>query len=220
MKWNIVTFDTLESTNDEAFCHDYLSVVVADRQKNGRGRMGRAWQSLAGNLFCSVVLKPYGLRSCLVGFVASLSLVEALPEFALKLKWPNDVLLEGKKVAGVLLELREEKLVLGVGVNVAQAPTSGLLYEAASLEARVSKAEVLEAFLKRLSYNLELFEKDFENIRVRWLKYAHGLNDEIQVHLPDQQVKGRFIGVDENGALCLNENQQTHRIFAGDVFYL
>ena len=98
MKWDIHQFETLESTNRTAFSCPPGTVVMAETQTAGRGRYGRTWQSPKGNLYMSLVLPDFGKNTDFIPFLTGLVVAESLPEFNVSLKWPNDVLVNEKKI--------------------------------------------------------------------------------------------------------------------------
>ena len=104
MKWDIHQFDTLESTNATALSCPPGTVVMAESQTAGRGRYGRTWQSPKGNLYMSLVLPDLGKDNIALPFLTAVAVADSLPGFDITLKWPNDVLLSGKKLAGILIE--------------------------------------------------------------------------------------------------------------------
>ncbi|MDR2901539.1 MAG: biotin--[acetyl-CoA-carboxylase] ligase [Lactobacillales bacterium] len=159
MKWTLHFFETLESTNDTAKAYPIGSVIIADIQTGGKGRNGRMWQSPKGNLFLSAVLPDYGDLTPYLSFLAGVAVVEALPEWPLKLKWPNDVLLDGKKICGILLEREENKVIMGIGINVSTLPTGDFLYRVGCLKGALSLEKVRERVLISLSENLKEFEE-------------------------------------------------------------
>ncbi len=221
MKWNVYHFDCLESTNDTARSYPPNSVIVAAEQTAGRGRLGRVWQSKRGNLFLSAVVPDYGLQTPLLAFVAGLAVGDALADFGVRLKWPNDVLLNGGKVCGILLERTEENhIIVGIGVNVAVAPQAGMMYRTACLNGAITVQEAEERVLKALERNLNDWEKNgFEPIRNRWLAKAAGLNENVKVNLPDIQITGIFKDLSPQGELVLETPDKTvQKIVAGDVF--
>lgn len=221
MKWNVYHFDCLKSTNDTARSYPPNSVIVAAEQTAGRGRLGRVWQSKRGNLFLSAVVPDYGPQTPLLAFVTGLAVSDALADFGVRLKWPNDVLLNGGKVCGILLERTEEnRIIVGIGVNVAVAPQAGMMYRTACLNGAITVQEVEDRVLKALERNLNDWEKNgFEPIRNRWLAKAAGLNENVKVNLPDIQITGVFKDLSPQGELVLETPDKTvQKIVAGDVF--
>lgn len=221
MNWIKYYLTETESTNTVAAEYSVGTVIIAERQTKGRGRNGRMWHSLDGNLFLSTVLPMYGYQTPLLSFVSGVSLQEALAEFTVRLKWPNDVLLNGAKVAGILLEAQTDKVVAGFGVNICRNPMGDdVLYPTTSLNSRISRADLTDKLLKALSENLDLFEtKGFEPIRQKWLNVAVGLGQEITVHLPHKTLHGIFEALTPQGAISLKQADGTFQtIVAGDIF--
>lgn len=235
MEWQIMAYDEVSSTNDVG---KELSlkppskyfVVVAQSQTSGRGRRGRVWHSPKGNLFMSLVF-PMELRHLNdMVFLVSLSLYESVmafsPQAEVKLKWPNDVLINSHKISGILLEKGEnEYIIAGIGVNLVSAPQirDRLLYPAAPLKdfgIDVSCQDFLTTYLKIFDANFELWlEKGFSSIREKWLSHAIGLHQEIKVNLEKESKIGIFEGISENGALLLRQKEKIIPILAGDIFY-
>ncbi|MEE6206781.1 MAG: biotin--[acetyl-CoA-carboxylase] ligase [Alphaproteobacteria bacterium] len=232
--WQIFHFDTVGSTNDVAKEYSQTAtdnfVVQADAQTAGRGRRGRNWVSLKGNLFFSVGLKFELKNLGILVLISSLSLLQTVKAIKadadVKLKWPNDVLLNGAKVSGMLLEKGAgDFMIIGIGVNIKQSPDSAqMLYKTTSLHAagiHTDKDEFLKMFLQRFSENLSLWQKNGADfVRLKWLEYAKGLNEEIVVSQENIKSKGIFTGIDENAALLLNTEQGVTKILVGDVFYM
>lgn len=234
--FSLIRLDSVGSTNDETrrlalsgAAADFL-VVSATEQSAGRGRRGRAWVSPAGNLHCSVLLRVDSLATAAqLGFVAAVALVEALsalvPGAAFKAKWPNDVLMNGRKVAGMLLEpVGGDWLILGIGVDVASAPPAdAVLYPVAALAEQGYRGgvdAVLAALCQALAPWVERWRRDgFAPIREAWLASARGVGDQVVVRLEGETLTGRFAGLDEEGALLLGAGSNVRRILAGDVYF-
>lgn len=216
-------FDVLDSTNDTAKNYPPFSVICADRQTKGKGRMGRKWESESGNLFMSVVL-PNTPDAPKYSFIAALAVARTLSPLPVHIKWPNDILLEGKKVCGILLEAFENKLIIGIGVNVAHTPEKKMMYPVTSLAAcgeTVSSKELLNFILQNLESVIQSFDKfGFERIRQQWLEFAVGLHKTIKVRLPNGEKIGTFDGITENGALMLKTPNKKQIITVGDVFMI
>ena len=207
--------------------------VVADEQSGGRGRLGRAWRSPPGNLYASVLLidpcPP--ARAAELGFVAGCALGAALGP-ALReaghasLKWPNDLLIDGAKCAGLLLEaarLPDGRLacVAGFGVNCASHPAE-LPYRATNLAAARARpcdpASVFEALADELIAALALWRVDgFAAIRAAWLARAHAPGAPLRVTQGGVTREGRFKTIDARGRLVLQTNENDIFIDAGDV---
>lgn len=214
--------------------------VLAGRQTSGRGREGRPWQSPAGNFHATLLLiEPCaGRQAAKLGFVAGVSLHQALSALCpglsgLALKWPNDLLLDGAKLAGILLEAqflpgepRRLAVAVGMGVNLAFAP-EGLPYPATSLAAAgrpIAIPDLLAELSPRFSTYLANFRRDdgFEAVRDEWLARAHGLGRPVRVHLNGETLDGAFDGLDAEGRLRLSlagATKGVRLIDAGDVYF-
>jgi len=220
------------STNDDAVKAAEAGeaeglVIWALRQTAGKGRHGRAWESPEGNLYCSVLLRPKeGTKQAgLYSFVAALALYDTvrlcLPVSEISLKWPNDVLVEGEKIAGILIEAGADWLVIGVGLNVLHHPDSGL-YPSTSLLAVGAHDKKLDDILDWLLQNLShwygiMREEGFAPIRTAWLK--HAVKGRLSVRLPQETITGEFAGLDERGNLRLKLADGSERAIAsGDAF--
>jgi BirA family biotin operon repressor/biotin-[acetyl-CoA-carboxylase] ligase len=229
----------LDSTNDEARrlagqgC-PHGTVIWADEQTSGHGRFGRPWHSPPGNLLFSVVLRPTVApsRAPELGFTCAVVTADCvaglLPDGAtVGLKWPNDVQIDGAKIAGILPEAQSGDgvlnwVVLGVGLNLAHAP-SGLSYPVTSLRAHgpmMTPEGCLTAFLDHLARWLPRWEQDgFAPVRAAWLSYARGLGTEVVVKLGDRQERGIFSDLDADGAMLLRTADGPRRITTGDVAF-
>ena len=225
-------YDELVSTMDEAQALARSgapdgTVVVARRQSAARGRQGRAWVSPEGNLHVSVLLRP-GVplaRLTELGFAVALAVADAvdgaLGAARAQLKWPNDVLVDGAKVAGILVELAQEgAAIVGVGVNVAHSP-EGVPYPATSLHAcggAVDAEAVLLALLDALELRLRLWLTDgFALLRAAWLARGPAYGDTIRLRRGDQISAGCYLGLDTDGALLIRTEAGTQRVVAGEV---
>lgn len=237
--FRLVAHGTIGSTNDEA---KRLAregepeglVVRADRQTAGRGRRGRSWVSAPGNLYASILLRPQcrAAEAAQLGFVAALAVSDALgelaPTVAARCKWPNDVLANGKKICGILLETemlggdRPDFVVLGIGVNLASSPRD-TPYPATSLAEEgvppVTPATMATAMIRHFAARLSCWrDGGFAPIREAWLGRAIGLGQPVQVRLERDTLDGRFLDLDKDGALLLGTNSGERRIAAGEIF--
>jgi len=194
----------------------------------------------AGNLAASLVLPvdAHASAAALRSFVAAVALHDALSDVtgrpdAFSLKWPNDCLLNGRKVAGILLEgtgqgPRLDRVVIGIGVNLASAPARSTLEPAAVPPASVAEAFGLalapEDFLPYLARALAAREESFrtegfEPVRTAWLSRAARLGTEIVARLPGREIRGVFETVDADGAIVLNTATGTQRLAAAEIFF-
>lgn len=209
--------------------------VLADVQTGGRGRRGRAWVSPKGNLFASVLLIDPGPRERLgeLPMVAAVALAEAVDRAVgsiglARLKWPNDLLVDGGKLSGILLEAQalsggRTGVVCGFGVNVVAHPQIDA-YATTDLTAlgfRVSAEMMFERLAEQFALWLGHWQRDgFEPVREAWMKRALRLGEKIAVRMGEELIEGRFAEIDERGQMVLvlgNGNRKT--ISAGDVFF-
>jgi BirA family biotin operon repressor/biotin-[acetyl-CoA-carboxylase] ligase len=229
--WTLVALDSVGSTNDEAARLADAgapegTVVWSREQTGGRGRRGRQWASPVGNLYTSTILRPGGAagRAAELGFVAALAVADIVPAGrALRVKWPNDVLVEGGKVAGILLESaigqtgQVQHVVAGIGVNVGFAPQlPEMRYRGAALGGSVEAA--LEKLTAALAARLAEWRRDgFETVRAAWLARAGPIGAEVDVKLGEELVRGRFAGLDREGALLLETAAGPRKIVSGEL---
>jgi BirA family biotin operon repressor/biotin-[acetyl-CoA-carboxylase] ligase len=232
--WRLAIHETLPSTSE--LCRSLAAAgepeglaVLARRQTAGRGRRGRLWQSPAGNLSLSVLLRPQeraqtaGEWSLLAAVAAAEAVATLLPvPHGVTVKWPNDVLLDGAKLAGVLLDSAAEAsgdlawLVIGVGANLANAPT--VPGRRTACVADVAPPPAPEVFAQDLLARLEVWRRrreldGFAPVRAAWLARAAPLGSAATLRIGECVVAGRFAGLSEQGALLL-ETQGAVRAFA------
>jgi BirA family biotin operon repressor/biotin-[acetyl-CoA-carboxylase] ligase len=239
--YRLICHGKLDSTNDEAkrLARDGAtegSLIWALEQTAGRGRRGRPWISPPGNLYVSLILRPDcpPSRAAQVGFVAALAvggaLAAVIPDLVgLSYKWPNDVLINGRKFAGVLLESEmtsPEKLsflVVGVGVNLRHSP-KGAEFPATSVQEQglgmVAPEALLEAFVRSFhAWKARWDTEGFAPVRAAWLAAAAiARGADIRVRLEAAELQGRFFDIDAQGALVLDAEGGCRRISAGEIF--
>jgi BirA family biotin operon repressor/biotin-[acetyl-CoA-carboxylase] ligase len=235
------SFDVIDSTNEEAkrlAAADEAGPIwiSARRQTAGRGRRGRSWESPSGNLAATLMLRPgRSAGECAqLSFVAAIAVCDMLAGFAtraeIRVKWPNDVLADRRKIAGILLESASSGgeppawLAIGIGVNLASHP-EGLDYVATSLAALAALPPEPDVTLLQLAANFakwyEVWRGEgFAAIRDAWLARAAGLGSRIRARLTHEEASGVFEGIDESGALLLREQHGRVRIIpAGEIFF-
>ncbi|MGB7257304.1 MAG: biotin--[acetyl-CoA-carboxylase] ligase [Pseudolabrys sp.] len=232
-------YETLGSTNAEALALARAGErgplwVSAASQSAGRGRRASTWVSPRGNLYATLLLtEPSGADSApQLSFVAALAAHDAIAECAqavgpsLKVKWPNDLLIGGAKVAGILIEGGNDPrfaVAIGIGVNCASHP-SDTPYPAIDLAAAgavVAPDVLLHALAAAMNRRLAQWQRGagFAAIRVDWLKRVAGLGEEIRVRLPERELAGKFDGLDEAGRLLVQQaGKPVEAITAGEVF--
>jgi len=208
------------------------TMVWALEQTGGRGRRGRAWFSPPGNLYTSTILRPGKpiAEAMTLTFVASLAAADtaaATPGVTgdIRVKWPNDVLIDGRKFVGILLETEGDALIVGVGINVlhhpddAERPATSLA-EAGAVTPDVSTT--LERWVAALAARHESWKIDgFAPTRAAWAARAVGMGREILVRGPTWERRGVFAGLDTDGVLLLEplDGGALRRISVGDVFF-
>ena len=203
----------------------------AEQQSGGRGRMGRGWQSPPGNLYASTVvrLQPHDPAASTLALVAAVALVEAVrayaPDVAVVIKWPNDLLIGGAKLAGILLERAGDAVVVGIGVNLAHHP-EGLDRPVTSLALHghlVDPAAFCEDLAACFARWVALWRGEgISPVRAAWLSAAHAPGTALVANLGDGDgVQGLFDGLSTDGALRLRLADGTVRVIhAGDVFLI
>lgn len=232
--YSLLHFADIDSTNDEAKRQASAGaphglVIWADRQTAGHGRQGRAWQSPEGNLYCSIVLRPERepAAAAQLSFAAALAVCDALPaDLAPRCKWPNDVLVGGKKIAGILLESEAtaasvEWLVIGIGINIAVHPagTETPAVSLATLGVATTPDRVLADLCRHVLHWYGTWrDAGFAPLRAAWLDRAYGLGNDIRVRYGTAETRGRFVDLDASGALVLENADGRRHIAAGAVF--
>ena len=220
--FDIHYYESVESTMDIA--RENLShgiVIQGAEQTGGRGRRGNQWVSPKGNLYQSIVLKPQTARDKWgqLSFVIAVALGEACCEIGIKsynLKWPNDVLIDGQKLAGILIEAHDGFVIIGTGVNIEKCPDDRAKIHSFS---DVSVDEFRDVFLTQISRYYRVWEEHgFAEIRGEWMLHAYKLGETIQARLPNAIYEGVFEGLDENGVLLLREKDgNLRKINSGEI---
>jgi BirA family transcriptional regulator, biotin operon repressor / biotin---[acetyl-CoA-carboxylase] ligase len=230
--------DTLPSTNDLALRLAEIpvpegTVIVADEQTAGRGRLGRAWASPRGGVWLSVILSP-GLpvdKVAVIGLAAGIAAAQAIRKttgLLARLKWPNDVLVEGQKVVGVLAEATPgaDWVVVGIGINAniaqdALPVDSG--YPVTSLQALLGHLVDREALIRALLRELDqgyavLRSSGISGVLRRWREMAETLGRPVRVEMAGAAIHGTALDIDEAGALLVRlDDGAVQRVMAGDV---
>jgi len=235
-----LTYEALGSTNAEALALSRAGErgplwITAQSQSAGRGRRGSIWVSAPGNLCATLLLSQPSAPEYApqLSFVAALALHDAIAECApqlgplLKMKWPNDLLLGGAKLAGILIEGESDPVfavAIGIGVNCAAHP-DGTAYPATDLAASgalVTTAQLIAVLSAAMRKRLVQWQggQGFPGIRADWLKRAAGVGQEIQVRLPEREFSGRFQGLDDAGHLQVAGPNGVVTVTAGEVFGL
>jgi BirA family biotin operon repressor/biotin-[acetyl-CoA-carboxylase] ligase len=230
--YRLIRHNRIDSTNSEARRLAQTGErgpvwITALSQTAGRGRRGRAWDSAVGNLAATLLVSPARDGRAQLSFGAALAVADTAARFAphadICVKWPNDVLASGCKLAGILLEGEGDWLAVGIGINLVSHPegTEVAATSLAALGAAVpSPDEALTLLAARFAHWYDRWmEQGFEPLRAAWLARAGGLGTTIRARLPQAEHKGVFEGIDADGALLLNQQGTLRVISAGEVFF-
>lgn len=240
-------FDSIDSTQNQALkmAEDVANdgtVIVAAKQTSGHGRSGRKWVSPKGGIWISIILHPtfdisittlFPIASALALSIAIEKTFSIQPE----LKWPNDLTIKGKKVAGMLVDVslesnKIENLVLGVGINFdvnAKQIEKSLkgtsnFYGVASLsdqKQNIKPIQLVQTFLIELEKIYKsLNAKQTKKIISEWTVRSSTIGKNVELNTSDSKIKGKAIKIDDDGALVVSENNKNHRIIAGDIIHL
>ncbi|EMR73557.1 birA, biotin-(acetyl-CoA-carboxylase) ligase [Thermoplasmatales archaeon SCGC AB-539-N05] len=233
-------FKTLSSTN--LFARKLVdngveegAVVVADVQTHGRGRLGRQWFSPDGGLWFSIILylniPPH--KSMMLTMAASVSVVQGIKKVSgldSRIKWPNDVLIRGRKICGILTEINAEVdrlnfAIVGIGLNVNNRVGEDLCGKATTLRRecgmKVSRVKILKSILECFDENYgKLVEGDYDFIRKNWMFFSDVINKKVRVMDENTSKRGVVRGIDDDGCLVLETDDGVFRIVSGDMEYL
>ena len=243
MEFDFVILEEAESTNAEAIKLAKLTnrptFVIAKRQTNGRGRLDRRWAAPSGNFSGSILIKidedlqNLALRS----FVTALSVFDAIGqniggEHELTIKWPNDILLNGKKICGILLETKILEnitaLVIGIGVNLLSAPNLAEDHRVTTEPSSILDETNINLdpidLSKSIAHHFSLRENQFRTlgfskIREIWIERAAKIGKEILVCTPNSEYQGIFDSIDEKGQLIILNNGEKNKIAAAEIFF-
>ena len=240
-------FDSLESTQNQALKMadnptNNGSVIIAEKQTGGKGRSGRKWVSPKGGIWLSLILYPkFDISiTTLFPIASSLALsksIEQVFKISPELKWPNDLTIKSKKIAGMLVDVslesnKIEKLVLGVGINFdvdvknieKKLKNTPNFYGVASLgdyKKDVKAPYFVQVFFIELEKIYEsLNKRDIKKIILEWTKRSSTIGKEVEIDTVNGKVKGKAIKIDDDGALVVNSNNKIIKIIAGDVIHL
>jgi BirA family transcriptional regulator, biotin operon repressor / biotin---[acetyl-CoA-carboxylase] ligase len=235
-------YEEIGSTNDEAFRLGLTgapegTALIANSQNAGKGRMQRVWHSPAGsNIYTSIILRPQiePARAPQISILAGVAIADVLENYCpyrINLKWPNDVLIDGKKVCGILSQVKTtasevDFIVLGIGINVnisySQFPKD-ICNLATSLAIEtgreISRQELIISLYENLTkWYKQLLQNGFCRIKEKWLSISPMIGQTVQVTFQEETVSGKAIGLDVDGSLILltAENKE-FKILAGDA---
>ena len=240
-------FDSIDSTQNQALKianepENNGAVIIAATQTGGKGRTGRKWISPKGGIWLSIILHPkFDISiTTLFPIASSLALSKAIEntfEITPELKWPNDLTIKGKKIAGILVDAafesnKIESLVLGVGINfnvdikaikktLKDTPN---FYGVASLSEqnkKVKPIQLVQNFFVELEKIYELLnKKQTKKIILDWTKRSSTLGKNVEINTTDGKIKGKATKIDEDGALIISNKNKTEKVIAGDIIHL
>jgi BirA family biotin operon repressor/biotin-[acetyl-CoA-carboxylase] ligase len=240
-------FDSIDSTQKQAMKMASKeasngTIIIAEKQTSGKGRLGRKWISPKGGIWFSIILRPKFDISIITLFpiASSLALSNAIEKtlnIKAEVKWPNDITIKGKKVAGMLVDAslesnKIENLVLGVGINfdvdikqiekiLKDTPN---FYGVASLSEQnktVKPISLVQSFLMELEQIYYLLNiGDTKKIIRDWTKKSSTIGQNIELHTENGKIKGKAIRIDDDGALVISEDSKNRRITSGDIMHL
>ena len=240
-------FDSVDSTQNQAMKMVNESkkegiIIIAEKQTGGRGRSGRKWISPKGGIWFSIILHPkFDIsNTTLFPIASSLALSIAIQKtckVSTELKWPNDLTIKGKKLAGMLIDAsfesnKIENLVLGVGINFNvnvkeienELKKTPNFYGVSSLNDQKNKStqiELIQSFLLELEKVYEELNKNqIKKTIAEWTKRSSTIGKKVEMNTHDGKITGKAIKIDEDGGLIIKNKEKTSKVFAGDIIHL
>ena len=240
-------FDSIDSTQNQALKianepENNGAVIIAATQTGGKGRTGRKWISPKGGIWFSIILHPkFDISiTTLFPIASSLALSKAIEntfEITPELKWPNDLTIKGKKIAGILVDAafesnKIENLVLGVGINfnvdikaikktLKDTPNFYGVSSLSEQNKKVKPIQLVQNFFVELEKIYELLnKKQTKKIILEWTKRSSTLGKNVEINTTDGKIKGKATKIDEDGALIISNKSKTYKVIAGDVIHL
>ena len=223
----IYSFKELDSTNEFSKTltnADEGTVVIADRQKQGKGRLGRNWYSPEEGLWFSIILKPKD-KTLPLQMIIGVAVCDVLKTLGMNanLKWPNDVLIGTKKIVGILAENKDDTMILGIGLNlnIQEFPeeikntASSLFLETGHM---FDKKETLELLFNKIEQKYrELEQGKIQELLNEWRNYSVTLGKLVEIKMPNEILQGKAVDIDKNGVLLLElPSGSIRKIFAGE----
>ncbi len=230
--WAWQDFDILASTNDEAMSLvtklNKNCIVSAKMQTKGRGRRAHSWISQEGNLFVSFAFRIELTDLSQIVILSAVAIFKTISHFIknsdIKIKWPNDILINNEKISGILFEKADNDFwVMGVGINIVSNPQiENNNYKTTSfnkLGVIIDRIRVLEYFVDVFDNLLEQYNLyGFDKIKQTWLDNAYNLGNSVIIKQANDIIEGKFLTIDDNGALILQSKNEIKKIIVGDLF--
>ncbi len=217
--YKVISFDKIPST--QTYAYDMIAsgrgadhvAILADAQSAGRGRYKRTWISHHGNLYVSFIYNCEE-RDARLSYAVGVAIAETLIAFGVAptIKWPNDILIDDKKVSGTLIEYSGRFVIVGIGINIKTNPTVKANYKTTKLDnyTNVTRDELLNKLMR----NLDKWRcADFRDVRARWTELAVGLNRNVKY----RGEKVELIGINENGALVLRNGTHYMLVYGDEI---
>ncbi len=230
--FEFIHFETIDSTNNYAKTLCKLGVtnrvVIADTQTAGRTTKKQGWISPKGNLYFTMLLPLKDTKNLSkYSFLSALSIAQAVKQIdtknnVIKIKWPNDILLNTQKLCGILIEKEDDNVIIGIGVNINSSPDSNLTrYPTTNLLTNgiiTTPNDLSHLILENLINNVNLYESNgFEKILSLITPYMYKFKENIFIATPNKTITGIFEGLSPDGALILNTGNETQIIISGEM---
>ncbi|WP_241079263.1 biotin--[acetyl-CoA-carboxylase] ligase [Natranaerofaba carboxydovora] len=231
----IYYFEKIDSTNRYASRLTPPALVLAERQEVGKGRLSRQWTSNAGGIYCSIVVKPEidFVKLPVLSLVTSVALVEILREsynLNAEIKWPNDVMVNNRKLSGILVEASGEldeinKVIIGIGINANQSRDDfpkELKNKITTIKDekayKIDRKELTKNLIERVLKRIYDFKENPDSILNLWRKYSCTLGKDVIIKgLKDGDVEGMAVDIDDSGALIVKKDNSEIKVTSGDV---
>ena len=223
MNYKLYSFDKIPST--QTYAHELIAggnaddrmIILAAAQSAGRGRYRRKWISHHGNLYASFVYKSDG-RAPTLSYAVAVAVAETLASFGIRprIKWPNDILVDGKKISGILIEYSKNFVIIGIGVNIKSNPTVSD-YETTKTDnykKKITRDDFLEVLIEKMDLWLGRIRRgNFESVRAKWMGYATGLGAEIMY----QGRPAVLCEINAEGALVLRRGSEYMLVHGDEI---
>ncbi len=230
--FTIHKFKSLSSTNIEAKEYPANSVIIADSQTSGKGRFKRKWKSQEGGIYLSIVVEPVNENLGILTFLTALAVNKTIHEmFKIKteIKWPNDVLFNGKKLCGILTENiisgNSRRMIIGIGINLNNNIPRGI--NAISISRILKRNIAKERFISELIRNFEWYynghyiKKKFSSIIIRFKKQCSTLGKKVEIKTINENIHGTATGIGKDCSLIIKaQDGKTRKIYEGDIFHI
>lgn len=216
--YKLLSFDKIPSTQD--YAHELISmghavdctVILAAAQSSGRGRYRRKWISHHGNLYASFIYSAPE-RNPRMSYSVAVAVAETIASFGMRptIKWPNDIMVDGKKISGILIEYSGEFVIVGIGINVNSNPTVDR-YKTTKMD--IYSEIPMNELLNRLMRNMDIWiNSDFRLVRSRWMELAACINCPVKY----QGELATLVGINENGALVLRRDTRYLLVYGDEI---